>query len=761
MVNLPLEALRPIAEIDAPPGIDNLPVQPIHFVGRERELARLDAALSVSGPVLVQAVHGLGGIGKTTLVAQWAATRDHGHAPLRWITADTAASVERGLAELATALQPMLAQVLTVAQLAERALQWLSTHHGWLLVLDNVENHSDIADILARAHGGRIVITSRRATGWQTAATIVRIDVLDPAESVALLVDTMNAEGPRESDGASELCAALGHLPLAIDQAGAYLAQNPLLTPHDYLTMLARYPAEMFQDSAEVLDPERTIARIWQVTLDRVTTAHPAAIDILQRLAWFAPDDIPVTLFDGLAAPPALHSAIGALTAYNMISAHPGSASVSVHRLVQAVARTLDIDNPHDSETALERAHADAAAALLRALPEHPHPSTWATWRTLLPHVDTLVAHHDHDHNANLLTTTTDILNLTGQFLDDQGSHERAIEYIQRALIDSERAVGTDHPRTLTTRNNLALAYRSVGRFAEAIPLYERALADRERVLGIDHLDTLTSRNNLADAYRSTGRFAEAIPLYERALADSAEALGTEHASIVASRNNLAAAYESTGRLAEAIELFEITIDDSERILGTDHPTTLTSRNNLAAAYQSSGRLAEAIQLFELTLEARERILGIDHPDTLTSRNNLAAAYQSSGRLTEAIQLFQLTLEARERIQGIDHPHTLIARNNLATAYQSSGQCTKALSLLEMAMTECEQLLGTDHPDTFVARCVLAEGYERANRLSDASQLYERALADTERAFGPDHPSTLFIRSNLTRLRGQGHLTDG
>ncbi|MEV0100622.1 FxSxx-COOH system tetratricopeptide repeat protein [Nocardia sp. NPDC050789] len=719
MVNLPLEALRPIAEIDAPPGIDNLPVQPTHFVGRERELERLDAALLVSGPVLVQAVHGLGGIGKTTLVAQWAATRDHGHAPLRWITADTAASVERGLAEFATALQPVLAQALTVAQLADRALQWLSTHHDWLVVLDNVENHSDIADILARAHSGRILITSRRATGWQTATTIVRIDVLDPDESVALLIDTMTIDGPRNSDGDSELCAALGHLPLAIDQAGAYLAQNPLLTPRDYLTMLSLYPAEMFQHGAEVTDPQRTIARIWQVTVDKVTTAHPAAIDVLRRLAWFAPDDIPVNLFAGLAAPPALHAAIGALAAYNMISVHSGSASVSIHRLVQAVARTPDIDNLHDSEAALERAHADAAAVLLRALPGHPHPSTWATWRRLLPHVDTLIAHHDHHNNANLLATTTDILNLTGQFLDDQGSHNQAIDYIQRALIDSERAVGTDHPRTLTTRNNLALAYRSVGRFAEAIPLYERTLADRERVLGIDHLDTLTSRNNLADAYRSVGRFAEAIPLYERALADSTEALGIEHPSIVSSRNNLAAAYESTGRLTEAIALFELTIDDSERILGTDHPTILTSRNNLAAAYQSAGRLAEAVQLFELTLDARERILGVDHPHTLTARNNLATAYQSSGRLTEA------------------------------------------LSLLELAMTECEQLLGADHPDTFVARCVLAEGYERANRLSDAGQLYERALADIEPAFGPDHPSTLFIRSILARLRGQGHLADG
>ena len=58
--------------------------------------------------------------------------------------------------------------------------------------------------------------------------------------------------------------------------------------------------------------------------------------------------------------------------------------------------------------------------------------------------------------------------------------------------------LGPDHPDTLTSRNNLASAYQSAGRLAEAIPLFERELADRERLSRPDHPDTLTSRNNLA-----------------------------------------------------------------------------------------------------------------------------------------------------------------------------------------------------------------------------------------------------------------------
>ncbi|CAL9632796.1 hypothetical protein SUDANB120_06141 [Streptomyces sp. enrichment culture] len=242
VVQLPPDALRPASEVVAPPGLDNLPVRPGPFVGRTRELDRLDTALAAPGQVIVQAVHGLGGIGISTLAAHWAATRGaRGQAPIRWIKADTPADIEQGLADLTTALQPALAQALPAKEHAEHALQWLATHTGWLLILDNVNNPSDVAPLLARATTGRFLITSRLATIWHYATTVVRLDVLDPAESLDLLAGIASAAGPRDLDGATELCAELGHLPLAVEQVAAYLAQNPLLTPRAYLDLLARY----------------------------------------------------------------------------------------------------------------------------------------------------------------------------------------------------------------------------------------------------------------------------------------------------------------------------------------------------------------------------------------------------------------------------------------------------------------------------------------------------------------------------------------
>ncbi len=162
-----------------------------------------------------------------------------------WITAATSAAIDAGLAALAAALQPALSGVLPLEALREGAVQWLAAHSGWLLILDNVTDPADVAPLLARAPAGRYLITSRRATGWHATAVPVRLDVLDPAEAEALMSAILTQDRPREADGAAELCAELGFLPLAIEQAGAYLAQVGA-TPREYLDLLARYPAAMY-----------------------------------------------------------------------------------------------------------------------------------------------------------------------------------------------------------------------------------------------------------------------------------------------------------------------------------------------------------------------------------------------------------------------------------------------------------------------------------------------------------------------------------
>ncbi|MFE0458299.1 tetratricopeptide repeat protein [Kitasatospora sp. NPDC058965] len=700
IVHLPPGELRPPAQVDAPPGIDNLPFRVGRFVGRAGELERLDAALTAPGRGAVLVVDGLGGVGKSTLAAHWAATRSHGLTPVRWITADSPATVQRGLAKLATTLQPALDEVLTQEQLAERALQWLATHTGWLLILDNVNNLADIAPLLARASTGRVLITSR-LTVWPAGTTVVRLDVLTPAESIGLLTRSATRTDPgRDMDRAEHLCEELGHLPLAVNQAGAYIAEADI-TPRAYLELLADYPADMYREegSGELDEGGRTIARIWRITLERLTDT-PLAGQVLRTIAWYAPDGIPRTLLAPLDNPPAVHRAVMRLAAYSMITVSCGT--LRVHRLVQAVSRTPDPTDPHCTPDLIDQARQNATTALCIALPQTwETPDTWPVWRTLLPHIDALACHTDPATDTD---TTAAVLNVAGRFLDEQGQNTRALEHLQRAVAGAVRVLGEDHLATLTARNNLAGAHESVGDLARAIPLYEQTLADMVRMLGEDHPATLTTRNNLASAYESAGDLARAIPLYEQTLTDRVRVLGEDHPHTLTTRNNLAYAYESVGDLARAVPLCEQTLADMVRVLGEDHPHTLTTRHNLAGWRGQAGDPAGAVAAYEAVLADRKRVLGEDHPDTLTTRFLLAEWRGKAGDAAGAVAAYEAVLADRKRVLGPDHPDTLTTRGNLAWWLREAGHRREAMDITAALLTDRARVLGENHPDTVRAR---------------------------------------------------------
>ncbi|MFE5896909.1 tetratricopeptide repeat protein [Streptomyces sp. NPDC056488] len=737
---LPAEAYLPIPEDAAAGGVSN--IQAGRFVGRTAELHTLEQAFTGTGEVVVYAVHGLGGVGKSALAARWAAARPE---PVRWrINADTPAAVDAGISALACALQPGLAALPAELQ-AERAVRWLADHKGrWLLVLDNVEDPAHIRPLLDRIAGGRVLVTTRLASGWHHDATTIRLGVLDRTDAVDLFARILTQHGPRDTGGAEALCAELGGLALAVEQAAAYCAETGT-SPTAYLEMLADWPTEMFAATHEGGDSARTIARIWRLTLDRLT-ATPLAVDLLRLLAWYAPDNIPRGLLDGVAAPPALVTAIGRLAVYDMVTDnHDGT--LSIHRLVQSVARTPDDEDPHRQPDDITHARDHAAELLANAYPTGgPIPASWPRYRELLPHTDALVSHHAPEHDT---VHTVRALTCAAAYRRNHGILAPVLDARQRALTTCERLFGGDHPRTLTARNNLADAYEAMGDLGRAIPLFERTLADCERVLDNDDLDTLLSRDGLASAYSAAGDMDRAVPLYERNLADCERVLGNEDPQTLSSRNNLAGAYWVVADLDRAVPLYERNLADCERVLGNEDPQTLSSRNNLANAYSVAGDMDRAVPLYERNLADCERVLGNEHPQTLSSLSNLANAYRDVGDLERAVPLHERALSESERALGTDHPDVMSSRNGLAGTYQDAGDLERAIPLYERNLADRERVLGSDHPQSMSSRNNLAGAYRQAGDLERAIPLFERSLADRERVLDSDHPQTRNSQDDL------------
>ncbi len=687
----------------APAATVHLPARNDLFVGRRRELDLLDEAFGETGGVVVQAVHGLGGIGKSTLAAQWAARHTDDFNPVWWIPAETPGELDTGLAELAVALQPPLRDILSRDALRDQALRWLSAHDGWLLILDNVVDPADIEPLLARATRGRVLVTTRRATGWHgVVARSVRLDVLEADEAVELFTRILALADVHEVDGAADVCAELGHLPLAVEQAAAYCA-DAAMPPYEYLDLLTRYPADLYGHGRPA------IGRTWRVTLDRLTAEDPLTARILRVLAWFAPDGIPRALLDGLADRPRLMRAIGRLASHSMIRTHE-KGFLSVHRLVQDVSRTADESDAEEGDP--HRRSADIDAALETAIdllnqvqPRWQQEEDWPAWALLLPHIVALAEHLPTGAEAarlvRVLHAFVPVLSESGAFALYHKGYELAFDLLRPAVDICELYPGDDRARErVIARNSLGQAYAALGDVRTGMAQVEQALADAEQHLGKEDRDTLTVRVTLANQHRDIGQVDEAVRLLERVLADIERTVGADSLDAHWARCNLGTAYRTVGRTDAARRLLTRSVAEGVRLLGEDHSHVIMLRSALGQTHLDAGKISRAVAVSERALADARARFGAHHPTMVEVLRGLARVYVEAGRRDEAVPLLEEALEAAADSLGDDHPETIALRNNLGATLADVGDRERATELLQQALRDCRRAYGDEDERT-------------------------------------------------------------
>jgi tetratricopeptide (TPR) repeat protein len=710
------------------------------FTGRDRELAALEEALSVADrAVITQAVTGLGGVGKTQLAARYVQTHAAEYDLVAWIGAEDGGIA--GLAELAGKLgEPV--EGLSPIERRELALERLRRGpERWLLVLDNVESAEQLRESLPRSGQGRVLVTSRNREVRQF-APLLALDVFDPATAADYLTERAGRVDDRA--GAERLARALGYLPLALSHAAAYCATG---TSFDaYLDLLDALPAEELFSSNREASHERTVASTWKASMHAAIGDASLAAEVLAVASHLAPDAIPKSLFGVLIDPERaverkrLGDAFNALAHYSLATVD--DQSVSVHRLLQKVVR--DDAQGRAEHSALRY----AVAGLAITLPDDPSDaSRWPLSQRLLAHV--LAVADAAGHVGEIDVALIDLLNRACLYLNWAGDGARALALAQSTAEQARRALGPEHPSSLTTRCYLAVAQKQMGHISEAIAIHEPLLAMQERILGPEHPDTLATRNDLAGAYWADWRLEDSIAIYEPLLATEERILGPEHPDTLTTRSNLAIAYRDAGRKDEAIAIHEQLLATQERILGPEHAITLATRLNLAGGYHDAARVEEAIAIYEPLLATQERILGPEHPLTLSTRHALALAYRAARRVEEAIAIYEPLLATRERILGPEHPDTLSTRLNLAGGYQAAGRVEEAVAIYGPLLATQERILGPEHALTLATHLNLAGGYHDAGRIEEAIAIYEPLLATQERIGGPEHALVLVTRTNL------------
>ena len=736
-----------------------------YYIEREEQV-RLRNLIN-EDPRLRVVLVGMRGCGKSQLasdLAQWC-EKQKWHL-VAWINATSKEQVQSGLIELADRLG-IETQDRNEESIIEQCFSHLESGEpsDRLIVFDNVEDINHLTKLVPRGDGLRVVVTTTNEHGWKNQSwDSIKVGVFSREDSIKCLLQITDSEDREAADAVAQ---KLGDLPLAIVQAGATACEEDL-TLKQYISRLEHYSSSIVIKRVlgddYTADVSSALFMAVNVALDKLRgDEREVARSQLGGLAVLAQSGVPTRWIDPLSpdayssdleenvpdiADKNVHSALTELVNMSVVQQSVNKNVTMLHRLQAHVLR----ENWGKENTATCEEAFDAAVEILGRTKYEQLPSNNgdARRREVSDLIAQLSAIAVQDYSRLLFEheQVRGYLNRAFKYGHDLGIEYKTVE-LSAAVGVIEDVLGPDHPDTLSVRNNLAVAYDSVGRFGEAIELFEQVLAEQERVLGPDHPDTLSVRNNLAVAYDSVGRFGEAIELFEQVLDECKRLLGADHPDTLNTRSNLASAYDSVGRFGEAIELFEQVLDDQERVLGPDHPNTLTVRNNLALAYKSVGRFDEAIELFKRVLADQERVLGPDHPYTLTARNNLAVAYRSVGRFDEAIELFEQVLDECKRLLGADHPDTLNTRSNLASAYRSVGSFGEAIELYERVLADRVRVLGPDHPDTLTTRNNLAVAYYSVGRFGEAIDALEKLLPDCQRVLGLEHPLTKQVKKNL------------
>ena len=600
------------------------PMEALGFVTRREQEDLFRAVFSAAAPRTV--LVGMHGCGKSQLAAAVAARCVEEEWPLvAWVNAESRGSVLEGLSELGQRMGVGTSDERTPETLAQRCLKALEEAEAAdrLVVFDNVERADDLRGFIPQGEGLRVVATTTKRVDWAQAHwRPIDVGGFEREQSITMLLDRT---GEADRDAANTVADALGDLPVAVSQAAATVKRSRC-SLSTYLDRLRKYSLE---DSVRRLDgddyPDAVGSALWfafQSALEEIGKQNPRWEEIASHqlgiLALLAASGVPRRWLEGTDQDSSDRSsldageALNSLVEFSVCQFSEDGTKATLHRLQSRVIRENWKNEPK------EQAHAEEEAIDLLSSVDTTrvrNPKNGARRQDAVDLADQLRAVSEQDYSHALFSDPR-----FGNFFSSTLWHAaelgapQAVIALSGAVDHLGKILGDDHPHTLTSRGNLAGAYRAAGRLGEAIPLFEGVLADSARVLGDNHPHTLTSRNNLAGAYRAAGRLGEAIPLYEQALADSARVLGDNHPHTLTSRNNLAGAYRAAGRLGEAIPLYEQALADSARVLGDNHPHTLTSRNNLAYAYKAVGRLDDAMALFDPPTDPDGT--GTDHDDS-------------------------------------------------------------------------------------------------------------------------------------------------
>jgi TIR domain/NB-ARC domain len=351
------------------PAIWNIPFpRNPFFSARDELLTRLHRQFQMGQTIALsqpQALSGLGGIGKTQIAIEYAYRFYQDYQAILWVYAGTTEALLSSYEKLAILLRLPEREAKEQEIIVQAVKTWLQTHRGWLLILDHVEEPVLLRNFLPPVLTGHVLMTTRAGTLGPLAQR-VDVETFSEEQSALLLLrragflspdSTLEQASSQERILALQIAKNLGELPLALDQAAAYMEETAC-SLQDYLNFYQSHQNALLARRGElVADYPASVATTWALAFQKVEEKNPAAAELLRFCAYLAPNEIAeeiiiqgASYLGTLLKPIAtdaflLGQSVEILRAYSLVRRNPATKTLSIHRLVQAVLReTLPIE---------------------------------------------------------------------------------------------------------------------------------------------------------------------------------------------------------------------------------------------------------------------------------------------------------------------------------------------------------------------------------------------------------------------------------
>ena len=768
---------RPAADPPIPSPIWNVPYpRNPYFTGRETLLKRLHTTITSkqTGPFTYQqALSGLGGVGKTQIALEYAYQQYNTYTAILWVRADSRELLLADFMSIAHLLHLTQSEQQEQIQVVDTIKQWLRDHTDWLLIFDNVDDPVTIREFIPRFGKGSILITCRMQSLGNLVPYPVEVDIMDIEEGILFLLrragilpldDALNTISEENRTFASTLVQEMGNLPLALDQAGAYIQDTGCSLSH-YLNLYKRHTARLLQRRGTSSDYPQSVATTWSLSFQKVEKDNPIAAEMLRLSAFLHPDAIPEELFtegrDDLGPilntiaddPITLDDAINTLRRYSLIKRNAETKTLTIHRLVQTVLRdTMSPEQPHQWAERTIRVINHVFPEVQRVPID---TAQWPQCERYLPHAQACLAFIEHD--TLIFPEAAYLFHRVGCYLYIRGHYTEAQPFCQHALTLREQLLEFEDPDVAESLDLLAAVYHKQGKYSAEEPLFQRIISSREKTLGSTHPDLGKSLHGLGKSYYRQGKYAQAESVLQRALSIFGETLSPENTNTL---SLLGIVYWEQGKYTEAEPLFMQALSILENALGPTHPDVANSLTRLGLLYKAQGKYAEALPLHLRALSILEQTLGSEHRDVAISLDNIGGLYFHQGKYAEAESFSQRALSIFEQVLGPEHDHVGTSLNLLGDVYVYQEKYTEAEQLLQRALTIHKQSLGIEHFRTINDLYSIGNLYTRQKKYAEAEQLLQQALALYEKTLGPDHPDVAESLISLGALYQQQEKKD-